>query len=604
MAAAQVLSPNDGRATTDVSGTSIVDDETSVIIHSMLAACFGMLTPKDFQLSSIFILAFKIAARLLVVQKTGAGKSLLILGAAAILRGVIIVVEPLLAVGSDQARASSEKGAKCFHIDGLDNTTKARIIKMLMSMTSKCFGPIILYMSPLSIQETCWVEVVSHLFENGLVTLVALDEIHKAVFDGREFRPEFAALKNTLWGLAKKCLFPVAMLSMTATLTEESLRAYKEMMGIDFDYSIWGDVRRDEVKLFCDVHVSVTKQIKAVVLSHLVAVTHRKVIVYTNDAKAARESLLSAMQKTIQASQIDGDVLAVTGASGIIQKSFVIEAFASATASEVLDLRIVTATSAFNCGVSSPYCGACVYQGFPESVESYAQILGRPGRVPLSPGSKPYEFHVILSVALLTFLLIRIAFIESVKERNLQYADALEVLSLLVLSDGCIHDFLERRFGNPFKKRQREDEGGRSAGCGGACWVCSGSATAKAISRTHVISILSSEAFRRGKLRMSGVVKILYKFRARIWGTGANATNNDVNRLVLQLVAAKILYFDVKLEPKESKEKTAVLLSWYEVATESTDGHPNPRGYAYSNAARWLKIKQRDDDTNDADYGA
>mmetsp|Transcript_19964 Transcript_19964/g.26024 ORF Transcript_19964/g.26024 Transcript_19964/m.26024 type:complete len:132 (+) Transcript_19964:93-488(+) len=74
-------------------------------IKVMLSQEFKINDPHPFQLYAIFILTF-ILGKLLVVQKTGAGKSLIIYGALRLLGGVAIVVEPLIAVASDQTIAA------------------------------------------------------------------------------------------------------------------------------------------------------------------------------------------------------------------------------------------------------------------------------------------------------------------------------------------------------------------------------------------------------------------------------------------------------------------------------------------------------------------
>ena len=376
------------------------------IITQMLVERFGLDNPKHFQICGIFYLAF-LFARVLAVQRTGAGKSMLVLGAATLLRGIIIVVEPLVALGSDQASSSNSKGigakgVRSFHLAGMEKTTRDGLVKLLNGMRTLSRVPIILFVSPGDLLKgSQWAAPIARLFDENLITLVALDELHRARTDGRCFRPEFAKLRETLWALIQRSTRKISQLSMTATCTAEILADYKSMMGIGFDYTLWDGGNRRDVAVYSAVSTQPTQAIKAIGKRHI-AVPLRRFIVYSNSAQAAAENIPKAIASLIDASDdTSGEVFSVTGESGVIWKASVTKDFSSPTS----PLRAVSATSAFNCGVSSPYCGACLCHGSPATIGEFAQILGRAGRAPLAVGTLPCECHVVLSVPLFAFLL-------------------------------------------------------------------------------------------------------------------------------------------------------------------------------------------------------
>ena len=98
-----------------------MDQKTSryAIIKDMLKAAFKIDKPRDWQMDIIYQLCYETSTSL-CVQKTGGGKSLLVLGTMALLRGVAIVIEPLKSIGTDQAasaRASCPRGMHAYDVD-------------------------------------------------------------------------------------------------------------------------------------------------------------------------------------------------------------------------------------------------------------------------------------------------------------------------------------------------------------------------------------------------------------------------------------------------------------------------------------------------------
>jgi superfamily II DNA helicase RecQ len=71
----------------------------------MLTEAWNIQEPKEWQLQAIFAMTYGLDRAflcLLLVWRTGDGKSLVIYGLATLLRGVTIVMVPILVLGSDQ----------------------------------------------------------------------------------------------------------------------------------------------------------------------------------------------------------------------------------------------------------------------------------------------------------------------------------------------------------------------------------------------------------------------------------------------------------------------------------------------------------------------
>ena len=96
-----------------VSVTANGEDDTDSLewcIREMLKDEFGHVQPRPFQVAAIATLVRRSGQTnpsLLLVQKTGHGKSLVPLGALMMLGGVAIVVVPFHAIGTGQASSST-----------------------------------------------------------------------------------------------------------------------------------------------------------------------------------------------------------------------------------------------------------------------------------------------------------------------------------------------------------------------------------------------------------------------------------------------------------------------------------------------------------------
>ena len=73
------------------------------IIRTMLSDNFGFSTPRQFQVDIIFHMAVRKCSILHLIQKTGEGKSLVLLGILSLLRGVVFVMDSLHGLGNNQA---------------------------------------------------------------------------------------------------------------------------------------------------------------------------------------------------------------------------------------------------------------------------------------------------------------------------------------------------------------------------------------------------------------------------------------------------------------------------------------------------------------------
>ena len=178
---------------------------------------------------------------------------------------------------------------------------------------------------------------------------------------------------------------------------------------------------------------------------------------------------------------------------------------------------------------------------------AFAQMLGRVARGLENDGDDPpFVWLVSVNISSLSFILSRIGRCEPDGNRRRQRKDLWEVLHFLFLPVKCYHLRMKELFSNPF-----ETTGGGGGACGANCPFCRGE-LGLAVVQEEVARELDRGCFRRGTMEMSEVARCLYEARSDLWaGSERVAVWRDVHRLVLQLVAAKIV--DVEME--ESGER-------------------------------------------------
>lgn len=217
---------------------------------------------------------------------------------------------------------------------------------------------------------------------------------------------------------------------------------------------------------------------------------------------------------------------------------------------------------------------------------AFAQMLGRVARGLENDGDDPpFVWLVSVNISSLSFILSRIGRCEPDGNRHRQRKDLWEVLHFLFLPVKCYHLRMKELFSNPF-----ETTGGGGGACGANCPFCRGE-LGLAVVQEEVVRELDRGCFRRGTMEMSEVARCLYEARSDLWaGSERVAVWRDVHRLVLQLVAAKIV--DVEME--ESGERPG---AWYGPTSYSVHlawaDAPAPPPRAGAGARRSTRTQQR-----------
>lgn len=175
--------------------------------------------------------------RVLLIEKTGFGKSLCFQFPAIIFEGLTIVFSPLIALMRDQVAKLNSLGinAKCINSEQVDEENR-KIIQEAKDGSIK-----ILYIAPERQENIDWIEATREMN----LSMIVVDEAHCISVWGHDFRPAFRRIINLVNLLPKN----FSLLATTATATKRVEEDIVKQIGKNIKI-IRGNLLRDNFKLF------------------------------------------------------------------------------------------------------------------------------------------------------------------------------------------------------------------------------------------------------------------------------------------------------------------------------------------------------------------
>ncbi|MBI6656629.1 RecQ family ATP-dependent DNA helicase [Pseudomonas carnis] len=300
---------------------------------------------------------FEGKGRLLVVQKTGWGKSFVYFIATQLLReagaGPALLISPLLALMRNQESAAERMGVRAAMINS-DNTEEwATIERQLVG------GSIdILLISPERLANERFRANVLALIA-AKVSLLVIDEAHCISDWGHDFRPHYRLLERMV-----KTMPPnLRVLATTATANNRVMADLKAVLGPNIKV-VCGDLNRASLSLQT---IRLPRQEERLAwLAEQLAVLDGHGIIYTLTVR---------------------DALQVTG--WLKSRGFIVEAYTGQTgdrreefeqALSNNEVKALIATQALGMGYDKPDLAFVIHYQMPGSVVAYYQQVGRAGR--------------------------------------------------------------------------------------------------------------------------------------------------------------------------------------------------------------------------------
>ncbi|MFI6994851.1 RecQ family ATP-dependent DNA helicase [Nonomuraea wenchangensis] len=296
--------------------------------------------------------------RVLVVQRTGWGKSAVYFVATALLRelgeGPTVIVSPLLALMRNQIAAAERAGIRAVTI----NSANPEDWEEIYSQVADGLVDVLL-VSPERLNNPDFRDnVLPELAESA--GLVVVDEAHCISDWGHDFRPDYRRLARLFEELPPG----IPVLATTATANARVTRDVAEQMGED-TLVLRGPLERESL------HLSVVRLPSAEQRLAWLAQTLHELpgsgIVYTLTVAAAHEVAGYLREQ-------GHEVAAYSGQTDPAERLAAEEALLANK------IKALVATSALGMGFDKPDLGFVVHVGAPQSPVAYYQQVGRAGR--------------------------------------------------------------------------------------------------------------------------------------------------------------------------------------------------------------------------------
>ena len=296
------------------------------------------------------------AARVLVVQATGWGKSAVYWAATSALRaagaGPTLVVSPLLALMRDQVTAATRSGLRAATVNSTNLDDWDPIFAALDDDRLD-----VLLVSPERLGNPRFAARLDELM--GRVGLVVIDEAHCISDWGFDFRPDYQRLARALLSTPT-----ASVLATTATANKRVTADVERQLG-ESTVTFRGTLARTSLTLSVVAGLSPLQRY-AWVADALDALPGSGIVYVLTVAEADR--LAGFLQSC------GHEVLAYTGQ---LDSDVRIDVEERLRANEV---KAVVATSALGMGYDKPDLGFCLHVGSPATPVAYYQQIGRAGR--------------------------------------------------------------------------------------------------------------------------------------------------------------------------------------------------------------------------------
>ena len=288
----------------------------------------------------------------LAVMPTGGGKSLCYQLPALILKGITVVVSPLISLMQDQVTSLETTGIhSAFLNSSLSWEEYCATVNDIKSGNVK-----IIYVSPEGLATAKIRELLSS--PELKISCITIDEAHCVSQWGHDFRPDYLEIRSV------RHLFPKAvMLALTATATEHVRQDICQNLGMKAPKVFISSFNRANIYL----EVQPKRGAMETVINYIRKHAGDSGIIYCNSRKSVEEIAETLDKKGYSALPYHAGLSDEVRAKN--QNLFIKD-----------EVQIIVATIAFGMGINKPNVRYVINYDLPKSIEEYYQEIGRAGR--------------------------------------------------------------------------------------------------------------------------------------------------------------------------------------------------------------------------------
>lgn len=317
--------------------------------HRLLWETFGYT---EFRPGQLKLIDAMLAGRdVLGVMPTGAGKSICYQMAGMLLRGVTLVISPLISLMQDQVASLQRAGISACFINS-SQSPEERSHALAAASAGRCK---LIYIAPERLEILQFHDMLQRL----KISMVAVDEAHCISQWGHDFRPSYRKIPQFLDSLPERPVISAFTATATAQVREDIIQSLHlqqpERLVTSFDRpNLYYEVRRPHDREIQLLRFVQEHQNECGIIYCLTRKKTEELAQYLCDnqlpAAAYHAGLDTATRRSVQQKFLRGE------------------------------LPVITATNAFGMGINKADVRFVVHFGMPRNLESYYQEAGRAGR--------------------------------------------------------------------------------------------------------------------------------------------------------------------------------------------------------------------------------
>jgi superfamily II DNA helicase RecQ len=332
--------------------------------------------------------------KLLLVHRTGGGKSHILRMTGSIVAGVVVVIVPLLTLCADQMRKikeASQKYASCEaqHIDECSkDDIRNVIIPRMNAIGNESSSVMFIFVSPQKLVSCGSMRAaILRCHQRKTLRLVVIDEAHLYAMHGRSFRGDLRLLQKSFFEVVFRSggAYHPLFLLLTATMTRQLLPHLSKLTNVDWSSSerqLWSSAQEFQRRYIT---------VKLKVVDNMCTSGSPDLIEFLQQDKAGcafvfvnfvgeTSKWTEKIERSMDAAHIDAHVLAINGQMHKHEKFAFIRLFTGDIAMSGLNCRVVVGTSCVNTGIDQHNVRLVQRAGIPRCILNSIQEGGRNAR--------------------------------------------------------------------------------------------------------------------------------------------------------------------------------------------------------------------------------
>ena len=287
----------------------------------------------------------------LAVMPTGAGKSICYQVPALMMKGITLVISPLISLMKDQVRSLNQAGISAAYLNS--SLTQGQYFTALRYAKAGRYP--IIYVAP----ERLTTEAFLDFARNVEISMIAVDEAHCVSQWGQDFRPSYLKIAEFIELLPKR---PVIS-AFTATATKEVREDIARLLGLQDPFCTTTGFDRENLYFAVKTPKDKYKEVHDYVMEH----PDDSGIIYCLTRKLVEEVSEKLIRDGISATRYHAGLPDEERRNN--QDDFIYDR-----------CHVMVATNAFGMGIDKSDVRYVIHYNMPKNMEGYYQEAGRAGR--------------------------------------------------------------------------------------------------------------------------------------------------------------------------------------------------------------------------------